>query len=485
MNLGTLIGMVGAGVGGYTEGKRQKERDEDERSDRATRRELLKMQVNREKQAQADSDALRTAGQDVTPTSRTLIPTGQAAERGPNLPANPDPVTEYQVGDRTTLDGGEAQSMAAEQNTPKARLGRQVTALQKMGNPGAAAKLQTDQLQLDDAHRKHLDTMFDRSLAGLSTPDDIAKLVSESANDGMGGELKITAVPSADGKKVAYHRLAPDGTATPTGLEFENSAKGLTDAKLWLSRNTSISDKVGHLRSEAQMKAQAEDRAADNARADRQLSMTDRHYRAMEGIAGAKASNAVERLSEADKLRLSALNKQIGDIQSAITKARAEGSWDGTSQNSKDLTTQLAALQMQANGITSPGGAGALADPLGMRGDGGGRASPPAQRPGAETGVYTAPGQAVQRPLARMPVPASGGAAATPTHRVVMGQAIAQDVNPEAQQAYQRLDAAAVKAGFKPTTGKDGARYYVKQVNGAAQYVTDADMAQQLGLVWD
>lgn len=339
--------LLGMGQGALRERDRQEDME-----DRKLRRELVRMQVDSAKQEKADKDALRAAGADVQPVEQTTTPVGQVADNGPNLPANPDPVTEYKVGDRFTYDAGEAQRMAAEQNTPKARLGRQVTALQKMGNPTAAATLQTQQLQLDDALIKHLDSRFDRSLAGLSTPDDIAKLVSESQNDGMGGALKIKAVPSPDGKRVAYHRLNEDGTSVPTGLEFENSTKGLADAKLWLSRNTSISDKIGHLRSDAQLKATIEARAADDARADKQLAENQRHNRVVEGISRERASGAGQSSGGFTMADLKDGHKAIASLIAADHK-NGDASLEGDAKKSRDA--EIVGAQSVLTGAYSAG----------------------------------------------------------------------------------------------------------------------------------
>jgi hypothetical protein len=92
-------------------------------------------------------------------------------------------------------------------------------------------------------------------------------------------------------------------------------------------------------------------------------------------------SNA-SKMPEADKIRLTNLNKQADDISQAIIKARADGSWDEASPNAKALTSQLTGLRMQSNDLSARYSAGAGAgDPPGLRGSAPSNSGTAAPRP--------------------------------------------------------------------------------------------------------
>ncbi len=82
-----------------------------------------------------------------------------------------------------------------------------------------------------------------------------------------------------------------------------------------------------------------------------------------------KSGNAIDRMSEVDKITFVNIGKQRNLIQSAIAKSQADGSYDPNSVGARELSTQLAALTLKESqiqklyaddGSTAP-------DPAGLR----------------------------------------------------------------------------------------------------------------------
>lgn len=164
------------------------------------------------------------------------------------------------------LTMAEAQAAAPKANTQPMKLTRMSDALERHGEVDKALALrasgrqeQLAQSQLDEAQARELDSRFDRELMGLSSHDDIASLVSGS---NLGGSLKLKAVPTPDGKRVAYVRINPDGTQTATPYSFGADAEGLRLAKLELSKLTPQHQKLDYLfrLSQAQQRTEQDQR---------------------------------------------------------------------------------------------------------------------------------------------------------------------------------------------------------------------------------
>ena len=93
-----------------------------------------------------------------------------------------------------------------------------------------------------------------------------------------------------------------------------------------------------------------------------------KYFTKMADVAGQKVDIASDRLSETDKIELSAINRQKDHINQAIIKAQADGSFDPTAPGVSSLNTQLASLSLKERQITQKYGAStASPDPLGMR----------------------------------------------------------------------------------------------------------------------
>lgn len=152
-------------------------------------------------------------------------------------------------------------------------------------------------MQLDEAQTTHLNRLFDNNLQKLGTHDDIAKAISEST---LGGDMKLKPVTSADGKKVEYQRVNPDGSATPTGYSFTADARGILEAKQVMSRLTPVAQKLDYLHKQSEV-----ERTQGNVDREftRKAGESDREYELRKQEAGRRAKHD-ERMLANDTARV-------------------------------------------------------------------------------------------------------------------------------------------------------------------------------------
>jgi hypothetical protein len=136
-------------------------------------------------------------------------------------------------------------------------------------------------MQLDEAQTTHLNKMFDDNLQRLGTHDDIAKAISESA---LGGDMKLKPVASADGKKVEYQRVNPDGSTTPTGYSFSADSRGILEAKQVMSRMTPVGQKLEYLHRQASDERDQGNKDADRAIRSKEVDRKATHDEGMLGL---------------------------------------------------------------------------------------------------------------------------------------------------------------------------------------------------------
>ena len=304
-----------AGLGGgllVAQDKRRRQALEDE--DRAARKEERDFQKAERERVVATRNRLGDAAAPVTMQS-VLTKPDTADNRDVGTPGTELIDTgARRVGQQTFSPDQQEQAQAAlaEANKPGAAALRMADVLARSGDPVAAQNLRTGarqeklgELQLDEAQRNALNRQFDDALnASVNSWTDLPTFVNDSKHDGQGGNLKIQAQPTADGKKMQILKLNADGSTTPTSLTFSNDATGLMQAKAFISKGLSASDKLQHLHQQATID-----------RADAAQRETVRHNQRMEGIA-------------ADR---TAANIEIAGMRAtAAAQARAAKAGDGT-----------------------------------------------------------------------------------------------------------------------------------------------------------
>lgn len=172
-------------------------------------------------------------------------------------------------------------------------------------------------MQLDEAQAAHLNKLFDDNLQKLGTHDDIARVISEST---LGGNLKVKAVPTGDGKRVEYHRINEDGSTTPTGQSFQAGDRGVLEAKLVMGRMTPVSQKLDYLHKQST----AEQTQANVDREfTRKTGESDRDYEL--------SKKEADRRAKHDSAMLSNDNARVGIARMAASAKAATGKVEGAS----------------------------------------------------------------------------------------------------------------------------------------------------------
>lgn len=246
---GNLLGVIGAGMVGYQKGVA----DREERERRRERDDYERRQRERTEREQQRQDEIRAGmAEAYAPTTVQSGEVYQPAvdDDGNTMPANPTAGT-YKAGGQRFANEDEAKTAAIAYNSPAARTMRMSDVLGSKGEAVAAQNLRTaarqermGELQLNEAEAAHINKMFDQSLESAGSWDAVAELVSKSS---IGGDLQLRAVPSADGKTVAFMKIMPDGSLVPASNPFPNSPQGLLEAKVGMSRLIPLSQKLDHL----------------------------------------------------------------------------------------------------------------------------------------------------------------------------------------------------------------------------------------------
>lgn len=356
MSIATAIGVLGAAMGGYAKGRQQYLDRESDEKDREQLRQERALRIAELQQQQTDRQAVRDAGQDVAVTdgNHGPMPEGQT----------------FRVAGQGFGSLEDAQKAAAAANTPAAKR-RRVLSVIEAQDPVRAATTRATLAQSDEVEKLTAAQQFARAAAGsflngggwsgfakFATDQYQDDNLYEAQEDGKGGATIVQ--KSADGKEIGRMTFASPHDAVAYAV-------GQADPSRWVS----------YKQQEAALASQAADRQADREYRRDVLNETKRNNMAVEGLSGERISAAGARGSDADglklpqavKLRHDAIAKQLETINSAVTKAQAEGMWDPNSPNAKDLMTRQAALQLQSRQLLEPylsGGVGA-ADPLGVR----------------------------------------------------------------------------------------------------------------------
>lgn len=406
--------------------KRQAQQDQWDAEDRAVAK-------DKRKQEAADKADLANAYADVKPEVTQSVsgiaaapvtyddPSLQnsdirEARRGGAAPVVNDAVT---VGGQAVPDMRAAQFHAEQQNASPAKMERVAAVMAKQGKLEESLKLQQFAKTLrEEGAAEGIDHIFDvaPSLEDLKKANGgaIDKEIDpkQAARFNGMGQIRL----GADHKTRYKVVKAPDGTeivdATIVDKDGNEQVPGGLRMVQWrlattpkerqaIERQTRLDD------------ANMSNLAADNKRADAQLAMlkdsknfeqwatsqrikidwkrleSDTDYKTAvlkqyeDGIRQAGKGKEGDGYAGWDKDSLKSLNDQDEEISKAITKARAEGSWDPASTGAQELIKErrvIAARRQQILGKYN--GGGTTADPLGLRGS-----------PGASAGAAPAGGR--------------------------------------------------------------------------------------------
>lgn len=309
-------------------------------------------------------------------------------------------------------------------NSADARNERVLGALRSNGQVERAMSMegnmldqQAKRLGLDVAQAKFADEQFNRKLTErLSSPnwgEEAAKMLDETEVGSLAG-VTVTSRPTKDGKSIELVGVR-DGKEKVVGT-FENSDAGRAKFMQQVAR-VPLEAKIGWI-VESEKSAREEQRWQQTFDFNKKKEENDQQYRnrvlsiqmAQESRARQTHALAMEdaKIPPAVKLQAQTLAKQMETINSALSKAMAEGSFDANNPASADLIKQQRVLGLKYQNLLTPYTPGAQknADPLGLGGGETPAAGAPASTPAAATTT-----QQASAPVPRMGI---GGGAMPP-----------------------------------------------------------------------
>lgn len=386
-----------AGLGsGYLSAKDKQDKQKRDDEDRALRNEASQLQINASKKQITDAATLAAAGAPVTMQEGAggMLKPATMDNRDVGLAENstlPDQGLQqggFNVAGRQFADRGAADAEVAAQNAPEARQKRVIAAmsgidpLKAMDAEQTQTQRQRETIKFSQEQETYAKRLKDEGAI------DALKALRRGDGAGMvaafnkGGEFQIEGEPvmKTEPREIAgmpgavptytatFQVKGKDGKLSPMTINSHDLGMSLMPYEKWF---------------DAQLKGGKEQREGRESESKIGLQGAQTGY--YESAAGAKDATAtkvgVERMSEIDKAAFGNINKQREQINSAMTKAQAESTWDAASPGAKTLTTKLAALSLQESQLQARygDGGGSKPDPLGMRS--------PASRPAAGGGI--------------------------------------------------------------------------------------------------
>ena len=235
-------------------------------------------------------------------------------------------------------------------------------------------------------------------------------------------------VPNPDGKTGQVMNVLPDGSMVPKqGWVFDNTPEGALRAAGLLDQGIPVQAKAAHLLAQEKENRESRGQQATAKWHEAMGSYYDRLASVKEDANDIKADalaakNPLAKMSEADKVTLLDLNKQLELINSERVKAQTAGMWQQEGPGAKAIQNQEATLMIQRRMLLAQykaGGAPAATDPLGLRS--GAKVDPATQAARdadrlpilqAELASAKAPEDraAIQREIDRLPGAAKAGA---------------------------------------------------------------------------
>lgn len=310
-NIGNLIALMGAGVGGYTKGRRQATDDAQEKTDRDEER-AYKRTIRERESAEYDKKTGLERDLGNAWMTRSVAPNMVKPEDADNRDVG-QPGTQLEqdgfrvegLGGRHFADQGAAQAAADTGNTPSAALAREreVYGMRGMQDKVRLLDDQTqarelNTLQLDDTKRKLAQEAGLRDMGSMLVKGGWAAVPEaykqyrdgrkvEVVEDGKGG-ASVRSIDEANGKLLGEQRYA----SLP---ELFNEFAGSFDPKLWVA---------------------GLDKAAGDKRAERRLDIDQQNanalgeYRAkMADAAVVRAGSSGKRADHFDERQWDAANK--------------------------------------------------------------------------------------------------------------------------------------------------------------------------------
>lgn len=282
MSIARALAVLGSGVQGLGQGEeaaRKRQRQEEDDAFRKEQRDRQRTQWQRDDaaytEAQADKEAERQA----------MAPT----EVKPDLAPDQMGPAGFNAGGKTFSNPDQAKSAATAYNAPAAGMRRAAGAVR---NPTRAADLQAraDQaelgaISLDATKQAQEAQVWDRKLydaARAADPKALTDFMTASKADGLDGSSKWA--HKVNGDKLSIYPVGPDGTALSQGFTIPNTPAGRLELVTQLSKATPITAKLADLRAQQKLAADAEDKKADNARADRKQTADEKYQQGMLGV---------------------------------------------------------------------------------------------------------------------------------------------------------------------------------------------------------
>ncbi len=396
MSKNAIAFLAGLGTGMINSNKeREKQKREDE--DRALRNKASQLQIDQAEQGIKDKRTLAEAGAPIAMVEGAggMVKPATMDNRDVGLPENaalPNQGLQeggYSVAGKAFTDPAAAQAELATQNAPEARQKRVIAAMSGI-DPVKALDLEQTQTQRG---RETIKFTQEQEAYAKKLKDegalDALKALRGGDGAGMvaafnkGGEYKILGEPvlTPEQREIPGIGVVPTFTATFKVQGADGKPKDMTINSHDMGMRLMPYEKF----LDAQMKVTKEGR--EGRESDSKIKLQGAQAGYYESAAGAKDATAAkptaEKMSEPDKLAYTSINKQRETINTAMTKAQAEGTWDENSPGAKQLKTKLAALGMQESKLIAKygdagGEGGAAPDPLNLRKPAGGARSAPA-----------------------------------------------------------------------------------------------------------
>jgi hypothetical protein len=287
----------------------------------------------------------------------------------------------FRVAGKGYSDQASADAAATAANAPDAVAQRQSDAYRRIGKPMEAAQLENATLQgkaakftLEKGQQEWLDQKFDKQLSTIGSPQDLVSVISGSS---LVGGRKVSIVTGADGKGQLV-AMSDDGMQTKIGKEFDVKNFDAVKAMTQFSQSMTPGQKISALQQFAQFEESKRQFEVNKDLQREQIGISRGHLGiAQQGLKLQKdkfeadlKNDPTHNLPPAVKLTVGGIDKTLAGIESAMTKAQAEGQWDPKSEGGRELLARQAKLINDRNKVLKPylgGGAAVSDDPLGLR----------------------------------------------------------------------------------------------------------------------
>ncbi len=286
MSIMQALAVIGGGaMSGYNRTKREMEDEQRQKADdewkakqRAREEQRWKQDDEDRATARAEKGRMAAAAAPVTPQDASVYQPANDDE-GNAMPANPT-ADWRSVDGQVIRDPSKVAPAVEAANMPSAVMRRQSMVTT---DPAQAVTLRSNAMTAaasEQAQRQaEAEKVWDQqSVAAMQKggPQAFAEFLTQSKGDGQGGNVKVQAVMSPDGKTFQLVATLPDGTQRPSPA-FANDELGRARAVFAFKQNVSPEKKLAHLEGVAKFDAENKHRADT-------LAETARHNRATEGI---------------------------------------------------------------------------------------------------------------------------------------------------------------------------------------------------------